>query len=124
MRLKNYSSSAYEFIELLFLSLVEIVPINESSYVSDSDEDSLADLKPFDEDNSEDFYSPDEESNFDDIPYEDDFENSDSFPQSDFAEDDLNEDNPFDESDVSAPGNGSTSSLLFNISPGLSIEYL
>ena len=46
------------------LSLVEIVPINESSYVSDSDEDSLADLENlFDEDNGEDFYSPDEESN-------------------------------------------------------------
>ena len=99
------------------LSLVEIVPIDESSYVSDSDEDSLADLENlFDEDNGEDFYSPDEESNFDDIPYEDDFENSDSFPQTDFAEDDLNEDNPFDEFDVSASANGSTSSLFYSIS--------
>ena len=114
------------------LSLIEILPINELSYISPSDLDSLQGFDELSSGPPETEFLPEDSSDFENPPYEDGFDDSGSSSDLDFAADPFNSadsssdldfaDDPFnsaDSSDVSVgspSGNSSLSALHYLVS--------
>ena len=98
------------------LSLIEILPINELSYISPSDLDSLQGFDELSSGPPETEFLPEDSSDFENPPYEDGFDDSGSSSDLDFADDPFNSADSSDVSVGSPSGNSSLSALHYLVS--------